>query len=138
MIDAFDNSRLDIIEGTGVGSPSFTSFAPSDSRIQGVPEQIVSFNTAWHIFEKVLVGASGQYTKSFPLDFLGTVFIRDQINIDVNASYQVNPALSVRLDVLNVTDEENWQPVFEGGYFGATLVMPNLPRHLQVSMQYAF
>lgn len=138
VIDAFDSSRLDIINGTGVGSPSFTAFAPSDSRIQGVPEQIVSFNTAWHIFEKVLVGASGQYTKSFPLDFLGTVFIRDQINIDVNANYQVNPALSVRLDVLNVTDEENWQPVFEGGYFGATLVMPNLPRHLQVSMQYAF
>ncbi|MBU2979782.1 TonB-dependent receptor [Alteromonas sp. C1M14] len=138
VADAFDNSRPDIIQGTGIGSPSFTTFAASDNRIQGVPEQIVSFNAAWHISEKVLVGASGQYTKSFPLDFLGTVQIRDQINVDVNANYQVSPALSVRLDVLNVTDEENWQPVFEGGYFGATLVMPNLPRHLQASMQYAF
>lgn len=138
VADAFDNSRPDIIQGTGVGSPSFTTFAPSDNRVQGVPEQIVSFNTAWHISEKVFVGASGQYTKSFPLDFLGTVKIRDQINVDVNAHYQVSPALSLRIDVLNVTDEENWQPVFEGGYFGATLVMPNLPRHIQASMKYAF
>ena len=46
--------------------------------------------------------------------------------------------MRLRVDVINITDEENWQPVFEGGYFGATLAMPNTPRHVQFTMQYAF
>ena len=138
VADAFDNSRPDIIEGTGVGSPSFTAFAPSDSRVQGIPPQIVSINAGWQVTEDVQVGASALYTKSFPLDFLQTVMIRDQYSIDLNADYYVNDDLRLRLDIINVTDEENWQPLFEGGFFGATLVMPNVPRHAQVTMQYAF
>lgn len=138
VTDAFDNSRPDIIEGTGVGSPSFTAFAPSDSRVQGIPPQIVSINAGWQVTDDVQVGASALYTKSFPLDFLQTVMIRDQYTIDLNADYYVNEDLRLRLDIINVTDQDNWQPLFEGGFFGATLVMPNLPRHAQVTMQYAF
>jgi outer membrane receptor protein involved in Fe transport len=138
VTDAFDNSRPDIIEGTGVGSPSFTAFAPSDSRVQGIPPQIVSINAGWQVTDDVQVGASALYTKSFPLDFLQTVMIRDQYTIDLNADYYVNDDLRLRLDIINVTDQDNWQPLFEGGFFGATLVMPNVPRHAQVTMQYAF
>ena len=138
VTDAFDNSRPDIIEGTGVGSPSFTAFAPSDSRVQGIPPQIVSINAGWQVTDDVQVGASALYTKSFPLDFLQTVMIRDQYTIDLNADYYVNEDLRLRLDIINVTDQDNWQPLFEGGFFGATLVMPNVPRHAQVTMQYAF
>ncbi|MFW8590897.1 TonB-dependent receptor [Glaciecola sp. 2405UD65-10] len=138
VADAFDNSRLDIINGNGVGSPSFAAFAPSNSKVQGIPSQIVSLNANWQLTHYMQVGASALYTKSFPLDFLQTVLIRDQINIDVNASYQVSDDMRLRVDVLNITDEQNWQPVFEGGYFGATLAMPNVPRHIQLTMQYAF
>ena len=138
VADAFDNSRPDIIEGTGVGSPSFTAFAPSESRVQGIPPQIVSINAGWQVTDDVQVGASALYTKSFPLDFLQTVMIRDQYTIDLNADYYVNEDLRLRLDIINVTDQDNWQPLFEGGFFGATLAMPNVPRHAQVTMQYAF
>ena len=138
VTDAFDNSRPDIIEGTGVGSPSFTAFAPSDSRVQGIPPQIVSINAGWQVTDDVQVGVSALYTKSFPLDFLQTVMIRDQYTIDLNADYYVNEDLRLRFDIINVTDQDNWQPLFEGGFFGATLVMPNVPRHAQVTMQYAF
>ena len=138
VLDVFDSSRPDIIEGTGVGSPSFAAFAPSNTRVQGIPSQIASLNAGWQVNGKFAVGASFLYTKSFPLDFLQTVYIRDQIALDINADYRVNEQLRLRADIINVTDEENWQPVFEGGYFGATLVMPNVPRHLQLTMQYAF
>ncbi|MEC8373338.1 MAG: TonB-dependent receptor, partial [Pseudomonadota bacterium] len=117
---------------------SFTAFAPSDSRVQGIPPQIVSINAGWQVTDDVQVGASALYTKSFPLDFLQTVMIRDQYTIDLNADYYVNEDLRLRLDIINVTDQDNWQPLFEGGFFGATLVMPNVPRHAQVTMQYAF
>ncbi|GGW77852.1 TonB-dependent receptor [Alteromonas halophila] len=136
--DAFDSSRPDIINGTGVGSPSFTVFSPSDTQIQGIPPQIVSVNGGWTVTDALQVGASALYTKSFPLDFLATVKIRDQINLDVFADYRLSEALRARLDVVNVTDEENWQPVFEGGYFGATLAMPKLPRHARLTVRYAF
>ncbi|MBU3023076.1 TonB-dependent siderophore receptor [Aestuariibacter sp. A3R04] len=138
VTDVFDSSRPDIIQGSGVGSPSFAAFPASDSRVQGIPPQIVSINVGWKAADDFQVGASALYTKSFPLDFLQTVHIRDQYTIDLNADYEVTDDLRVRLDVINVTDEENWQPVFEGGYFGATLVMPNVPRHAQLTMQYAF
>ncbi|WP_420933025.1 TonB-dependent receptor [Alteromonas sp. A081] len=138
VIDAFDSSRPDIISGTGVGSPSFAAFAPSDNRVQGIPRQMVSLNTGWQLTDDLAVGASALYTKSFPLDFLQTVNIRDQYSLDVNADYRVNEQLRVRADVINVTDQDNWQPLFEGGFFGATLVMPNVPRHVQLTMQYAF
>jgi len=138
VTDAFDDSREDIIQGTGVGSPSFAAFSPSDSLVQGIPSQIVSLNAGWQLTEDLQLGASALYTKSFPLDFLQTVLIRDQYSLDVNADYRVTDDMRVRVDLINLTDEENWQPVFEGGYFGATLVMPNAPRHMQLTMQYAF
>jgi outer membrane receptor protein involved in Fe transport len=138
VADAFDDSRPDIIVGTGIGSPSYTAFAASNSRVQGIPPQIASLNAGWSITEQLQLGASVLYTKAFALDFLATVFIRDQYTLDMNLDYQFSNALSIRLDMINLTDEENWQPVFEGGYFGATLVMPNLPRHTQLTMQYAF
>ncbi len=138
VADAFDASRPDIISGTGVGSPSFAAFAPSDSRMQGVVPQLVSLNAGLDITQDISVGTGLVYTKSFPLDFLQTVHIRDQYRWDINASWQVSDNLRLRAEVVNLTDEENWQPVFEGGYFGATLVMPELPRHGQVTLQYAF
>lgn len=138
VADVFDNSAPDIIRGTGVGSPSFTAFAPSDSQVQGVVPQLFAVNGGWNITPEIEVGSSFVYTKSFPLDFLQTVFIRDQIRWDLNASYQIMPNLQVRFDMVNVTDEDNWQPVFEGGYFGADLVMPELPRHSKITMRYAF
>ncbi|NMH59871.1 TonB-dependent receptor [Alteromonas ponticola] len=138
VIDAFDDSRPEIIIGTGVGSPSFTAFAPSTNRVQGVPPQIATVNGGWQVSDFLQLGFSAIYTKSFALDFLSTVKIRDQMQLDVSADYQFSSQLKGRIDVINVTDEENWQPVFEGGYFGATLAMPNVPRHAQVSLQYAF
>lgn len=138
ITDAFDASRPDIIEGTGAGSPAFTAFAPSDTRVQGIPPQIVTLNGGWNITDALRLGATAVYTKSFPLDFLSTVKIRDQITVDVNADYRLSDNLSARVDIINATDEENWQPVFEGGYFGATLAMPNTPRHAQVSLRYTF
>ncbi|WP_018981431.1 TonB-dependent receptor [Salinimonas chungwhensis] len=138
VTDAFDNSRPDIINGTATGSPSFTAFAPSNQRVQGVVPQLVAFNGGIDITNTLSMGTSFVYTKSFPLDFLQSVHIRDQIRWDLNVAYAFSPALRVRIDVMNVTDEENWQPVFEGGYFGATLVMPELPRHASATLQYNF
>ncbi len=136
--DAFDASRPDIIEGTGVGSPAFTAFAPSNRKVQGVAPQLASINGAVDIGDAISLGASFMYTKSFPLDFLQTVRIRDQVRWDINATYQFSPQLQVRIDMVNVTDEDNWQPVFEGGYFGATLAMPVRPRHTSATLQYRF
>lgn len=136
--DAFDNSRPDIIVGTGLGSPNFTAFPASTARLQGIPEVQLSAVTGWRINEQWSVGGDVSYTKHYPLDFLQTVFIRDQYMLNTNVQYRVTDDLQLRLDVFNLTDEENWAPVFEGGYFGATLAFPSLPRHAQLSLRYEF
>ena len=138
VADAFDNSRPDIIAGTGVGAPSFTPVAPSNSQVQGIPEQSFSFNGNYSITSKWQTGFSGLYTKSYPLDFLQTVKIRDQYTLNVNTSYAFTPSTKLRLDVNNITNQKNWRPVFEGGYFGATLAFPELPINAKLTLTHKF
>jgi len=138
VADAFDNSRPDIIAGTGVGAPSFTPFAPSNSQVQGIPEQSFSFNGNYSINSKWKTGFSGLYTKSYPLDFLQTVKIRDQYTLNINTSYAFTPSTKLRLDVNNITNQKNWRPVFEGGYFGATLAFPELPINAKLTLTHKF
>ena len=138
VADAFDNSRPDIIAGTGVGAPSFTPFAPSNSQVQGIPEQSFSFNGNYSMTSKWQTGFSGLYTKSYPLDFLQTVKIRDQYTLNVNTSYAFTPSTKLRLDVNNITNQKNWRPVFEGGYFGATLAFPELPINAKLTLTHKF
>ncbi|ASG66317.1 TonB-dependent receptor [Idiomarina piscisalsi] len=138
VADAFDNSRPDIIEGTDLGSPNFTLFPASSQQLQGIPEVQASVVAGWNITEKWSVGGDLSYTKHYPLDYLQTVFIRDQHTLNLNSRYRFSEQLNVRLDVFNATDQDNWSPVFEGGYFGATLAFPSQPVHARLSVNYEF
>ncbi len=138
VADAFDNSRPDIIVGTGVGAPNYTTFAPSNAKVQGIPEQSLSFNGSYALNNQWQVGFSGLYTSSYPLDFLATVNIRDQYTLNVNTSYSISAATKLRVDINNVTNQDNWRPVFEGGYFGATLVFPELPINAKLTLTHQF
>ena len=138
IADAFDDSRPDIIIGTSIGAPNFTAFEASNRQVQGIPEQSFSFNGSYSINSKWQMGFSGLYTKSYPLDFLATVNIRDQYTLNVNSNYAFTPETKIRLDINNVTDQENWRPVFEGGYFGATLVFPEQPINAKLTLTHKF
>lgn len=138
IADAFDNSRPDIIQGTGVGAPNFTAFVPSTQQVQGIPEQSFSLNGSYSINSKWQAGFSGLYTKSYPLDFLATVNIRDQYTLNINSSYAFTSTTKLRFDVNNVTNQKNWRPVFEGGYFGATLAFPELPINAKLTLTHLF
>ncbi len=139
VVDAFDDSRPDIINGTGIGSPNVTVFAPSDRRVQGLPDVLVSALAGYEFFSGLGVDASVVYTSSFPLDYLGTVKIRDQYTLNAAAHYfwrRINT--DFRLDVLNLTDQENFSPIFDGGFFGSTLVFPEQPISALLSVRHHF
>lgn len=138
IADAFDNSRPDIIQGTSVGAPNFTAFAPSERRVQGIPEQTLSVNGGIYLSESWQAGFAALYTSSYPLDFLATVNIRDQYTLGINTSYRINEQTKLRFDINNVTNQKNWRPVFEGGYFGSTLVFPELPVHAKLTLTHSF
>jgi len=138
IADTFDNSRPDIIEGTGVGASRFAAFSPSNRRVQGIPEQSLSVNGGLYLTEQWQAGFAALYTSSYPLDFLATVKIRDQYNLNLNTSYRIGDDTKVRFDINNVTNQKNWRPVFEGGFFGSTLVFPELPIHAKFTLQHSF
>lgn len=138
VADTFDNSRPDIIQGTGIGAPNFAGFAASDQPVQGIPQQTVSVNLGWQIMNNWDVSTSAIYSKSYPLDYLATVLIRDQVTFNLNTRLVLSEQSSLRLEVRNLTDEKNWRPVFEGGYFGSTLVFPELPRNVQLTYTHSF
>lgn len=138
VADAFDDSRPDLIEGTGVGSPNFTVFENSTARVQGLPRVSANLGLRYQLNNQWRVGADGIYTETYPLDYLATVMIRDQYEVNAHLAYQVQAQTEIRLDGFNLTNQDNWAPTFEGGYFGATLAMPNLPRHWQLSVRHQF
>ena len=138
VADAFDNSRPDIINGNNIGAPSYTVFSPSNNQVQGIPEQSLSVNGSYSINSQWQAGFSALYTSSYPLDFLATVNIRDQYTLNVNTSYTFTSSTNLRLDINNITNQKNWRPVFEGGYFGATLVFPELPINAKLTLTHNF
>jgi outer membrane receptor protein involved in Fe transport len=78
-------------------------------------------------------------TNSFPLDYLQTVWIRAQYRLDTAVSYRWRQSRTeLRLRVNNLTNQKNWAPVFDGGYFGATDVFPELPINLMLNVRKRF
>ncbi|MCC6709304.1 MAG: TonB-dependent receptor plug domain-containing protein [Gammaproteobacteria bacterium] len=137
--DAFDNSRPDLIVGTGVGSPSFTVFGASHRRVPGLPSVLLSGLVSYEFDNGVGMSLNGQYTNAFRLDFLNTVRIREQFTLNAALHYYCRALRSdVRAEIFNLTDEENFSPVFDGGYFGSTDVLPELPRSFMISLGHHF
>lgn len=138
VYDAFTTDRPDLVAGTGVGAPNFASFPAANVRVQGLPDHTAALATGYRLNDAWQVGADLTFNSDYKLDYLDLVRIRDQFTLNINAIWQLSEQSRVRFDVFNVTDEENWSPVFEGGYFGSTLVFPELPRHVEVSYRYSF
>jgi hypothetical protein len=136
VVDAFDDSRPDIIHGTGIGSPNFTAFAPSTARVQGLASVLVNafanYTFAFGLSADLGVIATDRYK----LDYLGKVHIPAQYTLNGGLSYRYGP-LTVRADIFNITDQKNWSSVFAGGYFGATDVLPSLPLNYLLTVKYA-
>lgn len=133
--DAFDDSRPDIIEGTGRGSPGFTVFN-TDEQFPGLPR--FNLNGLFRYRHDSGIGAtvSGQWESEQNLDLNGRVVIPSQFTINTGLFYRYR-GFEVRFDVLNLTDEENFSPVFDG-FFGADLVFPEQPRRYRFSGSYSF
>lgn len=139
VLDAFDNSRPDIVRGTGVGSPSFTAFPASNRRVPGLPRWLASALVSYETSLGLGGSLSVVYTEEFPLDFLQTVVIRDQYTLNASVHYLAKPiATEFRLDVFNLTDEKNWSPAFDGGFFGSTLIIPEQPVNIMLSVRRRF
>jgi len=139
VLDAFDDSRPDIVVGTGAGSPNFTVFPPSDRRVPGLPRKLVSGLVSYAFDSGIETGVSLVYTDQFPLDFLATVKIREQVTVNAFAAYHLRATdTDFRLEVFNLTDEENFSPIFDGGFFGSTLVLPEEPINVMFTLRQRF
>lgn len=136
VADAFNCSQPAIICGTGVGAPNFPAFPSSNARLQGIPRYQASA-VAGYEFPFGLGGTLAlRYTSPFPLDYLETVTVRNQYTLDASVYYHYKKTgTELRLDVFNITDQKNWAPVFDGGYFGATDVFPELPINFMVTLR---
>lgn len=136
VADAFNSSRPDLVQGTGVGSPNFAGFAPSTRRLAGLPHTLVSGLLGYRFDTGFTTSASAVYTGAYPLDFLGTVRVPAEYTLNMAVSYTFADAAELRLDIYNLTNQKNFTPVFDGGYFGATDVFPSEPINAMLSFRY--
>lgn len=137
VVDAFDDSRPDIIQGTGLGSPDFTAFGPSDATLEGIPSLLFNTNVAYELPLGLGANAGVVWTNKYRLDYLGTVHIPSQYTLDAGLHYRFRQATEIRLDGYNVTDRKNWSPIFMS-YYGADAVMPDLPVNFMLSIRHRF
>ncbi len=135
--DTFNDSRPDIIAGTGVGSPSYSVFGPGDLRYPGLPK--ILFNTTVSYTFDFGLGAIFNATaySDQNSDIQGRVKIPAQFELDAALFYK-RKNYEARLDVLNFTNEHNWSSPFEGGFFGATDVFPELPIQVRGTVAFKF
>lgn len=139
VLDAFNALRPDIVVGTGAGAPNFAYFPPSTARLQGLPSVTGSMLVGYNFAGGFRCTLSGFVTNSFPLDYLQTVWIRAQYRLDASVSHRwTQSRTELRLTVNNLTNQRNWAPVFDGGYFGATDVFPELPINLTFNLRKRF
>ncbi|MGH8496071.1 MAG: TonB-dependent receptor domain-containing protein, partial [Gammaproteobacteria bacterium] len=136
VVDAFDGSRPDIIMGSGLGSPNLTVFPPGDERVPGLPTWVLNAFAGYTFDTGLGVNLGIVATDEYPLDFLDTVHIPAQFTLNGGVSYE-RGSWELRADFFNITDEDNFSPVF-GGFFGATDVFPELPFSYLLSLRYSF
>ncbi len=134
--DAFDNSRPDIIRGTGLGSPNFAAFPPGDYRYPGQPRVMLNGLVSYTHDSGIGTSLNAVYTGEQNLDVLGRVVIHPQVMVNAALFYR-QPRYEVRFDVLNLTDGKNFSTVFDG-YFGSNLVLPEEPIRYRASVTYRF
>lgn len=137
VVDAFDNSRPDIIQGTGIGSPNFTAFGPGNETLEGLPSLLINANVSYELVSGLGANAGVVWTNKYRLDYLGTVHIPAQYTLDAGVHYTFRQSTELRLDGYNITNERNWSPIFMS-YFGADAVMPDLPVNFMLSIRHRF
>ena len=65
--------------------------------------------------------------------------IREQVTVNAFVAYHLWATdTDFRLEVFNLTDEENFSPVFDGGFFGSTLVFPEKPINVIFTLRQRF
>ena len=134
--DAFDNSRPDLIEGTGVGSPNYTVFPPGDYRVTGMPHFVFNASLSYQFDWGLGFRIGSVYTTEQNVDVLGQVTIPDQITINCGIFY-TRANWEISLDVLNLTDEENWTTT-HGQNSGADSVYPEEPIRFVAALKFRF
>ena len=140
VYDTFTNTRPDIVQGTGAGTPNFYDFPADDYEVSGFPHSIISafanYTLDCGLGASLGVVATGRYH----LDLLGKVIIPPQYTLNAAVFYK-QPRWEARIDVLNLTDEDNFSPTFGffgGGFLSSDDVYPDLPIRVQATLKFKF
>ena len=140
VYDAFDNSRPDIVQGTGVGSPNFFGFPPDDYEAAGFPHFLSSQFISYTLNNGLGASIGAVETGRYHLDVLGKVIVPFQYTINAAIFYK-QPRWEARVDFLNITDEENFTPsfgFFGGGFLSTAVVYPDLPFRVEGTIRLKF
>ncbi|MBA3832454.1 MAG: TonB-dependent receptor plug domain-containing protein [Chthoniobacterales bacterium] len=140
VYDAFNPSRPDLVPGTGAGSPNFFNFPPDDYEVSGFPRSVVSAFANYTLDCGLGASLGVVATSRYHLDLLGKVIIPAQYTLNAAVFYR-QPRWEARVDVLNLTDEENFSPsfgFFGGGFLSSDIVYPELPLRVEATIKFKF
>ena len=109
--DEFDDSRPNIIQGTGLGSPNENGVrGPGDFSLPGFPMYQGNGTISYTLDCGIGGVLNAVVTSPFYNDIFDTVRVPTQFTIDAALFYK-RKNFEARFDVFNVTDERNWSSV---------------------------
>ncbi len=127
------------------GSYNNANLASGTFRTPGIPEHMLNALVVYRITEQFGVTASAVVTSPVPLTYDGvagafggtieTAEIPTQYSLDLGAFYEVSN-WAFRLNILNVTDEQNYGAV--NAIYGNASVFVELPRRYELTASYTF
>ena len=112
------------------------SDGPSKARRAGIPEEIYTLTATYDFGNGLTVNGSIIDVDAVPSSFSNSVTLPAYTLVNVGISWETENFL-FSLSGKNLTDEEYFRANFPN-LFGATIVLPELPRHYQARLQHNF
>jgi iron complex outermembrane receptor protein len=122
--------------GTGVGSPTFTTFAKGNYSLPGTPKIYFNEYMIYKFSNGFGIGLGPQVTGAQKANVSGTLTIPAQVTWNAEIFYR-RPRWEVQVNFFNFTDQHNFT-VIDPTFTGNDAILEQMPFHVSVTFKLKF
>jgi hypothetical protein len=122
--------------GTGVGSPTFTTFTKGNYSLPGTPKIYFNEYMVYKFSNGFGIGLGPQVTGPQKANVSGTLTIPAQVTWNAEIFYR-QPRWEVQVNFFNFTDQHNFT-VIDPTFTGNDAILEQMPFHVSVTLKLKF
>jgi len=122
--------------GTGIGSPTFTSYPKGNYPLPGTPKIYFNAYAVYKFSNGFGVGIGPQVTGQQNADISGSLKIPAQYTLNAEIFYR-QPHWEFQVNFFNITNRNNWT-VIDPTFTGNDVILEQMPFHVTASIKLKF